>query len=312
MAWIEPIVDRTWSDISEAKRLKEEWRGGGGYPLPTTRLKGCLNVDDINRLIDNMGYIASEIDTRGWGRPSITLPSKKVINSILHATDVQALRVALNGLKTALDWIWRVVGELPETPLDLMHFEEWNDFEMCLLMMKRYLDAEADSVLTLNNMVDNAERTVFTGYANNTSSAWGKVYLDKSHMYYAKREVEYFGEIDTEKSTARGRMTTLSPNFVLIPAYNKGRYNKDSRLVGYTDESAERSLYAYGCHFDGEGHTVFKNVIILNATYIFGGIPVTAERIDVLLDIIGKDYFDTHLVSSEEYDRWMTAIGFDL
>ena len=32
----------------------------------------------------------------------------------------------------------------------------------------------------------------------------------------------------------------------------------------------------------------------------------------MLLDIIGKDYFDTHLVSSEEYDRWMTAIGFDL
>ena len=52
---------------------------------------------------------------------------------------------------------------------------------MRLLMMKRYLDAEADSVFTLNNMVDNAGER-FHGIANNTSSAWGSVFRYHMHI----------------------------------------------------------------------------------------------------------------------------------
>ena len=82
--WISPIHDRKQSDVDYAKA-----RIQAGYN--DTELKGCFNVTDINRIENNVRYIADRlnvlkytntIETKSWdmyGLPNVTEINRLII-----------------------------------------------------------------------------------------------------------------------------------------------------------------------------------------------------------------------------------------
>jgi hypothetical protein len=86
--WIYPVFDRTQADVDYAKAKLSEWKEQG-HPI-NNALKGCLNLNDINRiendtqyLSDNLSalYYLSHIETTSWGIRD--LPDINDVNRII-------------------------------------------------------------------------------------------------------------------------------------------------------------------------------------------------------------------------------------
>jgi hypothetical protein len=130
MAWVEPIYDRTVSDVEFALHKIKEWRNSG--VTNTTDLKGCFNVSDMNRIEGNIRYLAdaltdlyyfNDIVTKTWERDDIPTESDitRVIENtrslvlsfsehapdlpttLLTITDVNCIEETLNRVKMILD-----------------------------------------------------------------------------------------------------------------------------------------------------------------------------------------------------------------
>jgi hypothetical protein len=130
MAWIEPIYDRSVSDVEYALQKIKELRNSGA--TNTTDLKRCFNVSDMNRIEGNIRYLAdaltdlyyfNDIVTKTWERDDVPTESDitRVIENtrslvlsfsehapdlpttLLTITDVNCIEETLNRVKMILD-----------------------------------------------------------------------------------------------------------------------------------------------------------------------------------------------------------------
>lgn len=135
MAWQNPVYDRAFADVEEARRKIREWTE---EPSPQIAdLKGCLNVSDLNRIEGNMAYLAETlnglmysvtISVRLWNRSE--MPLQKDIRRILF--NLTALTAAY------------YQPEEPAVPPAMSTYEEINAVEYLLELLKRRLDQELD------------------------------------------------------------------------------------------------------------------------------------------------------------------------
>jgi hypothetical protein len=132
VTWIEPVFDRTQADVEYAMRQMAEWRATG--KTNTFDLKGCLNVNDINRIENNIAYLATNLSslyyfsvpvTKTWERTQI--PTSDDVDRILN--NVRELNEA-----------FYQSPESPPVPDGLFTISQVNDLEENLYQLKTMLD----------------------------------------------------------------------------------------------------------------------------------------------------------------------------
>lgn len=133
MEWVEPIFDRTQSDIDFAIQTMRNWRKTG--LTETSDLKGCFNVSDINRIENDIQYLSdnltewyyfNDIDTtKTWDKESF--PTIEDVNRIINN-----IRVLITAYFQSAD-----APALPET---IVTFEQVNALEENLYQIKAILD----------------------------------------------------------------------------------------------------------------------------------------------------------------------------
>ena len=132
--WIEPIFDRTRSDVDYALAKIEEWRKNGSTNV--YELKGCFNVTDINRIAGNIQYLAETLkplyyfpncktNRINWGGGDF--PHEGSINLIIG--DVRELCSVFFQTSTA-----------PALPDTILTYEQVNSLEENLYLIKQILD----------------------------------------------------------------------------------------------------------------------------------------------------------------------------
>lgn len=117
--WIQPVTDRTLSDVEFARF----------NPFNAKDLKGALNASDWNRITGNIHHLAAILTGYGYhvkaecktSWATSTIPRRLDILSI--RTDVQRIRDALTALSST-----PIAPDLP-----LTHFQKINDIEKILL-----------------------------------------------------------------------------------------------------------------------------------------------------------------------------------
>lgn len=140
--WIEPVTDRTESDLEEVRAYINALKSGESVQLRD--LKGALNYTDLSRIETDMAHLANimnvEIETRtSW--TYITFP---------RASDMMRILSNAEHLADAYYLSTGIVSDsvLPEVPKSLMTYEDFNALESFLLSLYLFLQA---SVMITNN-----------------------------------------------------------------------------------------------------------------------------------------------------------------
>lgn len=119
--WITPIVDRTNADIGYAKSYVKNHFGVSGA---MESQKGCLNVEDLNRIENDMAFLANilglTIMTIEWDENTIPTISDKT-RLLQNASAILSAASAYIGSLTP-----------PVVPTELTHFTHFNRLERVL------------------------------------------------------------------------------------------------------------------------------------------------------------------------------------
>ena len=127
--WIAPVYNRTQVDVDYAVAQIKAGNNDSDY-------RGCFNVADINRIENNVRYIAdrlnvmkysNSIETKSWdmyGLPNIT-EVNRLINNVYKI--IQAYYQPLGA---------------PVLPTTLLTFEQVNALEKNIYMIKHLIDNE--------------------------------------------------------------------------------------------------------------------------------------------------------------------------
>lgn len=137
--WIEPIYDRSQTDVERLKQLnakgyynltpeeKQEWLGDS---------KGALNKSDLSRIENNIKVI---YDMLGEDKAVAIYPE------IPNVSYYSALRNRVADVRTKAFAALYCNKTVPEQPLN--HFEKWNDIERILSEIHRVLENNAKAFL---------------------------------------------------------------------------------------------------------------------------------------------------------------------
>lgn len=137
MGWIEPVFDRTQSDVDFAKQQIQRWRDESSANI--TDLKGCFNVSDMNRIENNIRYLSdnlsdlyyfSSVTTKTWSKAD--LPTVADIDRLIENTRIIVLSIC---------------EDAPELPTTLVTFADVNALEQTLYKIKMILDEMTASFL---------------------------------------------------------------------------------------------------------------------------------------------------------------------
>lgn len=121
MAWQNPVYDRTFADVEEARRKIREWTEEDSPQ--TADLKGCLNLSDLNRIEGNMAYLAEifckmqypvDVAEKTW--ESNDIPFEEDIRRILYNLD-------------CLSTLFRHFSSPHKAPDDMSSYQQINDME---------------------------------------------------------------------------------------------------------------------------------------------------------------------------------------
>lgn len=130
--WISPVRDRTQSDVDYAI---SQIKSGNN----STEFKGCFNVTDINRIENNTRYIAdrlnvlkytNSIETKLWD-----------MYGIPNITEVTRL---INNVSKIIAAYYKPDGS-PSLPSTLLTYEQVNNLEQMLYMIKHLIDNEENA-----------------------------------------------------------------------------------------------------------------------------------------------------------------------
>ena len=132
MTWIEPVFDRTQADVEYALKRLAEWRATG--KTNTFDLKGCLNVNDINRIENNIAYLATNLSSLYYFSVPVTKTWEQT--QIPTADDVNRI---LNNVRELNEAFYQS-PEAPSVPDGLFTISQVNDLEENLYHLKTMLD----------------------------------------------------------------------------------------------------------------------------------------------------------------------------
>ncbi len=126
--WIEPVIDRTSQDVDTALKKIREWKSQGNPSI--SDLKACFNISDINRIEGNIHHLSiklneyyykQEIELREW--EMLDIPTKADMDELIAKVEL------------LVDKYFAIAG-MPDIPNKLLNYEEVNDIEKILLMIK--------------------------------------------------------------------------------------------------------------------------------------------------------------------------------
>lgn len=135
-SWIDPVYDRTQADVDFALLKISEWIAGdvSGDSCAVYDLKGCLNVFDINRIEENIKYLADRL-TEYYYKPDTT--SKSWTKADLpNASDIARILYNVTALRNA----FVVPTDAPAVPEHMLGYEEVNAVEKNLDLIRKMLD----------------------------------------------------------------------------------------------------------------------------------------------------------------------------
>ena len=121
--WITPVTDRTQSDIDYAIQKLAEWSQMENPP--TTKLKGCLNDSDLNRICNNILYIRE----RMHAVQSVVLPSAV---RTTYSTSSYIGLFELNGILNVVIQYNQIIGISTYNFRPLTDYSAVNILESCL------------------------------------------------------------------------------------------------------------------------------------------------------------------------------------
>ena len=139
--WTSPVFDRTQEDVDIAIKTIEEWINTdiAGKLFVLYDLKGCLNVSDINRIENNMAYLAETLISHGYYPNVVT---KTWTNSgIPTQNDIERI---IKNLRELLNSFY-VSRKAPTVPNDLLSYEEVNAIEKNLFIIKELIEIMLNS-----------------------------------------------------------------------------------------------------------------------------------------------------------------------
>ena len=135
MNWIEPIYDRTQYDVEYAKSRIKYFKQNGGI-TDGVELKGCLNYTDLNRIENNIVYLSETLNELYY-RNTIDEPNTQW-NMNNTPTKAQVDRIIGNIIKILSKYY--TPDGTPDLPETLTHYEEVNNIEECLYLLKVMID----------------------------------------------------------------------------------------------------------------------------------------------------------------------------
>lgn len=147
MAWIEPIFDRTRADVDKIKNLYESIRSGLVSPEELAEyqrdLKGAINRSDLQRVVNNLNYLADLLDV---SITSQTIP--EIPRASWYSTLRSNLSTVLNAYAKHAD-----TPNIPSRPFNT--YQKWNTIEKIIWDIKDIyesnLNAYAGTELYANN-----------------------------------------------------------------------------------------------------------------------------------------------------------------
>jgi hypothetical protein len=146
MIWVATVTDRTQRDVEEALSKLAEWREwiSVGLVPETQELKGCLNVSDLNRIENNLGYLIELV--KGFD-PEETEINDYVktdwsVADIPNISDIERILGTLRDIRVKYDI------PLSQTPVPdtMLHFDDVNRVEENLNLLRFKLFEVAQSI----------------------------------------------------------------------------------------------------------------------------------------------------------------------
>ena len=131
MAWIEPIYDRTESDLAYALEMLAAWLEDCSG---VEDLKGALNVSDLNRIEGNIAYLSGLLHEFEYNPP--TSSKEWTRSGIPNERDVQRILLNIHAILAR----YYVPSGTPEVPEGMKHYDEINAIEEILLRVKEVMD----------------------------------------------------------------------------------------------------------------------------------------------------------------------------
>jgi len=139
MRWIATVTDRTQRDVGEALSKLAEWRRwiSVGLVPETHELKGCLNVSDLNRIENNLGYLIELVEELDPEETEIDYYVKTdwSVADIPNISDIERILDALRDIRVKYDI------PLSQTPVPdtMLHFDDINRVEENLNLLRSKL-----------------------------------------------------------------------------------------------------------------------------------------------------------------------------
>lgn len=157
MTWIEPIFDRTKSDIDYAYKVIEEakrsenkrniwgtfvWgtvKWGNNFDFPD--LKGCMNYTDFNRIEQDINYIADILTNSGY---YVTIETKQWnMSDKPRISDIERI---IKNVNSILNTFYKDPNS-PNVPTNMNNYLQVNDLEENLFFLEKLLKKNIDSFL---------------------------------------------------------------------------------------------------------------------------------------------------------------------
>lgn len=127
--WISPVHDRKQIDVDYAKARLESG-------INISELKGCFNVTDINRIENNIRYIADRLNVLKYTN---TVETKSWdMYGLPNVTEITRL---INNVSKLITAYYRP-ADSPDLPNTLLTYTQVNDLEKMLYMIKHLIDTE--------------------------------------------------------------------------------------------------------------------------------------------------------------------------
>ena len=126
--WQEPVFDRTQGDVDYAKSQLSNGINNVEY-------KGCFNVTDINRIENNTRYLADMLLSLYYFN-TITTTSSWARNSLLYQQHIDRIISNVSKVWSA----WHKPANAPTLPNTLLDYEQVNNVEKNLYLLKEMLD----------------------------------------------------------------------------------------------------------------------------------------------------------------------------
>ena len=138
--WMSSVHNRTQSDVDYA--ISQLAKGNNSVDF-----KGCFNVSDINRIENNVRYIADRLNVLKYTN---TIETKSwEIYGIPNVTEIARL---INNVSKLINAYYKPEGA-PDLPNNLLTYEQVNALEKNLYMIKHLIDTEENQFRFCGTMI---------------------------------------------------------------------------------------------------------------------------------------------------------------